>query len=224
MSPALTAPWKGRVAGRCRPRHGASRRLRGLLALLLLSVAGSALVPSVAARSTTPTDGVHRAPEETGLVVSQVLGVRDLSDAVDGRTAVWDWPLVGTPRVVQTFDPPAQRWLPGHRGIDLAGVAGERVLAVDAGVITFSGKVAGVGVVSVTHESGLRSTYQPVGDRAARGERVRRGHAVGVLDPVGSHCLLVDCLHLGAVRGREDYVDPLLLLLGVELALLPVGP
>ncbi len=30
------------------------------------------------------------------------------------------------------------------------------------------------------------------------------------------------CLHLGAVRNRDDYVDPTPLLLGVELTLLPV--
>jgi murein DD-endopeptidase MepM/ murein hydrolase activator NlpD len=125
---------------------------------------------------------------------------------------------------VRGFDPPARRWLPGHRGIDLAGLEGEAVLAVDAGVVSFSGQVAGVGVVSVTHRSGLRSTYQPVSDPAARGERVRRGDRIGRLDASGSHCAPSVCLHLGAVRDRDSYVDPTPLLLGVELALLPVGP
>ena len=71
------------------------------------------------------------------------------------------------------------------------------------------------------HES-LRSTYQPVSDRVGRGERVARGDRIGTLD-VGGHCLLADCLHLGAVRGRDTYVDPTPLLLGAELTLLPVG-
>lgn len=170
-------------------------------------------------------------PEATGLVISQVLGVREplarsaWAAAQDRhRTAPWDWPLVGVPPVARSFDLPEQRWLPGHRGIDLVGVAGEQVLAVDAGVITFSGTIAGVGMVSVTHESGLRSTYQPVEDRQPGGQRVGRGQRLGVLGATGSHCAPGDCLHLGAVRGRDAYVDPLLLLLGAELALLPVSP
>lgn len=160
----------------------------------------------------------------TGLLVSTVLGVRAPSAGPGdrARTALWGWPLVGTPEIVRGFDPPAQRWLPGHRGIDLAGVAGEAVLAVEAGVVTHSGVVAGVGTVSVTHANGLRSTYQPVSDRVGRGERVARGDRIGTLD-VGGHCLLADCLHLGAVRGRDTYVDPTPLLLGAELTLLPVG-
>ncbi|MFD1847448.1 hypothetical protein [Arthrobacter flavus] len=28
----------------------------------------------------------------------------------------WGWPLTPTPIVLRHFDPPAQRWLPGHRG------------------------------------------------------------------------------------------------------------
>ncbi|MFK5634781.1 MULTISPECIES: M23 family metallopeptidase [unclassified Ornithinimicrobium] len=140
----------------------------------------------------------------------------------DDRAVVtlWGWPLAGTPDVAHGFDPPAQRWLPGHRGIDLVGVAGENVLAVDAGVVTYSGQIAGVGIVSVTHPSGLRSTYQPVADRLPRAARVGRGERLGSLD-VGGHCVLADCLHLGAVRGHDRYVDPTPLLLGVRLRLLP---
>lgn len=202
--------------------------------LLALSGYGSAARADDTAAITAATANTK------GLVLSQVLGVRDLSghtghtghkahtahtDSGDrSRTALWDWPLVGTPPVVAAFDPPAQRWLPGHRGVDLGGVVGEQVLAVDEGVVTFSGEIAGVGMVSVTHESGLRSTYQPVDGRVPRGERVRRGQALGTLDTTASHCVPGACLHLGALRGRDDYVDPLPLLLGAELSLLPVEP
>ncbi|WP_083652940.1 M23 family metallopeptidase [Serinicoccus sp. CNJ-927] len=158
-----------------------------------------------------------------GATASVVIGVRTAAPASEDRerTALWGWPLAGEPGIVHGFDPPRQRWGAGHRGIDLAGVAGESVLAVDDGVVTFSGVVAGVGVVSVTHPSGLRSTYQPVADRVGRGARVARGDRVGHLDE-GGHCVIRACLHLGAVRNRDDYVDPTPLLLGVELTLLPV--
>jgi murein DD-endopeptidase MepM/ murein hydrolase activator NlpD len=150
-----------------------------------------------------------------GVTAQTLLAVGDRE-----ATTLWGWPLAGVPEVARGFDPPARRWLPGHRGIDLEGVAGESVLSVDAGVVTYSGQIAGVGIVSVTHESGLRSTYQPLSDRVARGSRVGRGDRLGTLD-LGGHCVLTDCLHLGAVRGR-DYVDPTPLLLGVRLRLLPL--
>ena len=97
----------------------------------------------------------------------------------------------------------------------------EAVLAVDTGVVAWSGTIAGVGIVSVDHAGGLRSTYQPVTDRVVRGERVARGQRLGRLD-VGGHCLLADCLHLGARRGDDHYVDPTPLLQPAELSLLPV--
>lgn len=232
-------------------RPGQLPRALARRALVPVLLSALALVPvphPPADAATSAEDRQGSAPEATGLVVSQVLGLRRFGASGLGpgtspvgpgmshggpgtshvadrsRTALWDWPLAGLPPVARPFDPPAQRWLPGHRGIDLAGVAGERVLAVDAGVVTFSGEVAGVGMVSVTHESGLRSTYQPVEGGVARGERVRRGQTIGVLASTASHCALADCLHLGAVRGRDDYVDPLPLLLDVRLTLLAVEP
>lgn len=208
-----------------------ARVLRALAALALslgLALPGGG-VPGSGSRESLERH-LSPAPGRDGLVLSQVIGVREhdrtdalrLASADRRRTALWGWPLAGVPPVIKTFDPPAQRWLPGHRGIDLAGVAGEAVLAVEAGVVSYSGTIAGVGVISVTHESGLRSTYQPVVDPLGRGDRVGRGQRIAVLDTTGTHCVLHDCLHLGAVRGRDDYVDPLPLLLGAELTLLPI--
>lgn len=191
-----------------RRRRGFTRRSAALGLLLALTGPG-------------PGPDAAVLPVEAGVVASSLLGGRAPADRAE--TTLWGWPLVGRPEIVRGFDPPPKRWLPGHRGIDLAGVAGEQVLAVEAGVVTYSGQIAGVGVVSVTHASGLRSTYQPVTDRVSRGDRVERGDPLGVLD-VGGHCILADCLHLGAVRGRHAYVDPTPLLLGVDLALLPVAP
>ena len=192
-------------------------------ALAAPALPGALAPPPLSVVPPTPGDG-HAPPEaEPGILASSLLGLREsLTDARE--TTLWGWPLAGVPTIVRDFDPPAQRWLPGHRGIDLAGIAGEPVLAVDDGVVTFSGKIAGVGMISVTHGSGLRSTYQPVTDRLSRGDRVGRGGRIGVLD-AGGHCPLADCLHLGAVRGRDAYVDPTPLLLEVDLTLLPVeGP
>ncbi|GGK62514.1 M23 family metallopeptidase [Ornithinimicrobium pekingense] len=178
------------------------------------------LLPSGAASATE----IRPAAPEDGSVVSMVLGTRTPAERAVGdreRTAVWGWPLAGRPDVARGFDPPERRWLAGHRGIDLVGVAGEAVLAVDTGVVAWSGTIAGVGIVSVDHAGGLRSTYQPVTDRVGRGERVARGQRLGRLD-AGGHCVVADCLHLGARRGADRYVDPTPLLQPAELSLLPV--
>lgn len=143
-----------------------------------------------------------------------------LTSGVTSRAA-WQWPLRGSPEVVKHFDPPEQRWLPGHRGIDLAGMAYTPVLAVADGTVSYSGSIAGIGIVSVTHPDGIRSTYQPVIERIEEGESVSAGDRIGDLGAVGSHCLVRTCLHLGAVRGKDHYVDPLLFLQPWELSLLP---
>jgi murein DD-endopeptidase MepM/ murein hydrolase activator NlpD len=123
--------------------------------------------------------------------------------------------------VVRPFVRPATRYGVGHRGADLLGHAGQPVLAVDDGVVSHVGVIAGRGTVTVVHASGLRSTYEPVMATVRRGERVVRGSPVGSLAVAGSHCGALACLHLGALR-EDDYLDPLSLLGGARVRLLPL--
>lgn len=125
--------------------------------------------------------------------------------AVDpaGRGA---WPLSPDPQVVHGFDPPASAYGAGHRGVDLAGSAGQPVLAALAGQVLFAGTVAGKGVVVVGHGD-TRTTYEPVTPLVRVGDRVQRGAPIGVLRP-GGHCMPGTCLHWGWLRG-ETYLDPL---------------
>ncbi|MFK5689994.1 M23 family metallopeptidase [Ornithinimicrobium sp. LYQ92] len=229
----MAAPTRVMRAAGVMPAAGVMRAAGALLVWCLVlpaaatSPAGGSEDATNSATGTATGDGgaaAGVAGPGRAMMTSQVLGTRETAGTARDRvdTAVWGWPLTGVPDLVHGFDPPEHRWSAGHRGIDLAGVAGEPVLAVQAGVVTYSGVVAGVGVVSLTHTSGLRSTYQPVSDRPERGDRVARGAVLGRLD-VGGHCTPGDCLHLGAVRGRDGYVDPMPLLLGVELTLRPVG-
>jgi murein DD-endopeptidase MepM/ murein hydrolase activator NlpD len=126
----------------------------------------------------------------------------------------WTWPLTpGPDRVVRDFDPPAQPWLAGNRGVDLAGRPGETVRAAGAGVVSFAGVIAHVGVVSVT-SGALRTTYQPLRVRVHRGDPVAAGSVLGTLTQAGSHCPPAPCLHWGLLRGPA-YLDPLALL-GLE--------
>jgi murein DD-endopeptidase MepM/ murein hydrolase activator NlpD len=136
--------------------------------------------------------------------------------------ALWGWPLAGAPPVARPFDPPPTPYAAGHRGVDLAGVAGQPVLAAGRGVVAFAGMVAGRPVVSVEHADGLRTTYEPVQSLVAAGQPVARGSPLGLL--VGGHagCPAEACLHWGLRRG-ETYLDPLLLLRPPRVRLLPWG-
>ncbi|GIM89525.1 murein hydrolase activator EnvC family protein [Paractinoplanes toevensis] len=130
------------------------------------------------------------------------------------------WP-VDSARVVRRFDPPPQRWLPGHRGVDLSAPPGAVVRAAGAGTVVFVGTVAGNGVVSVSHAGGLRTTYQPVLARVTRGDHVAAGDELGLLAAGHPGCPTPACLHWGLRRG-DVYLDPLALLGLGRVRLLPV--
>ena len=128
------------------------------------------------------------------------------------------WPLTGAITVVKEFDPPAQRWGRGHRGVDLAAARGDPVLATAAGTVTFAARLAGRGVVVVDHGR-LRTTYEPVTASVAVGDRVVVGDVVGTVS-AGSHCRR-PCLHWGLKDG-DAYLDPMLLGAGAgTLRLMP---
>lgn len=133
----------------------------------------------------------------------------------------WSWPLDPRPVVARRFDPPAQRWLAGHRGVDLLGSAGVAVRAPAEGVVAFAGSVAGKGVVSIDHPGGLRSTYEPVQALVTAGQSVRPLQEIGILATEGGHCAPRACLHWGARRG-SDYIDPLALVGAGPVVLLPM--
>jgi murein DD-endopeptidase MepM/ murein hydrolase activator NlpD len=123
------------------------------------------------------------------------------------------WPLAGTPRVVAAFDPPAQPWLPGQRGVDLATTPGATVFAAGAGTVTFAGPVAGIGVVTIAHSGGLRTTYEPLRVTVRKGDRIAAGAPIGHITGAVVSCpaAVGACLHWGLLRG-QDYLDPLALL------------
>lgn len=142
------------------------------------------------------------------------------ADGGDPDLGWWSWPVQPTPRVVAAFEAPESDYGPGHRGVDLAGAAGQSVFAVAAGEVTFAGRVAGRGVVVIDHGE-LRSTYEPVAAQVAKGDGVAAGDRIATLTADASHCAPQACLHLGA-RDGDAYVDPLLLLGGQRLRLKPL--
>ncbi|MGY0018997.1 M23 family metallopeptidase [Streptomyces sp. YJ-C3] len=127
------------------------------------------------------------------------------------------WPVGDHPAVVRPWSPPATPYGPGHRGVDLSAPIGAPVRAVAAGRVSFTGEVAGRGVVSVelsgTGDPPLRTTYEPVTATVEKGTEVAPGDPIGVLQLPTGHCppSSPSCLHWGLLRG-DTYLDPLSLL------------
>lgn len=119
----------------------------------------------------------------------------------------WEWPLPGTPAVLHGFDPPAQRWLAGHRGVDLAGPPGQEVTAPSSGIVSYVGRIVDRPVLVIDHGSGLLTSLEPVRSTLVVGSIVGAGDEVGIIG-TGAHC---DgrCLHWG-LRLDGQYIDPLL--------------
>lgn len=132
------------------------------------------------------------------------------------------WPLDPRPEVLRGFEAPPQPWAAGHRGVDLRGSPGQAVRAAGAGTVSFSGVIAGRGVIAIQHPDGRRTTYEPVGERDPAGTVEHPGDRIGTLDE-GAHCGDTPCLHWGLLVGPDDYRDPLSLLLFRQVRLLPLG-
>lgn len=128
---------------------------------------------------------------------------------------VWS-PPVNAP-VVESFESPASRYGPGHRGVDYAVPAGTPIRAAGDGVVVFAGTVAGTLHVTVLHAGGLRTSYSFLASvRVRRGETVRRGQVLGSSGGGGSHGH-GGTVHLG-LRAGDRYLDPLLLFQPIDLA------
>jgi murein DD-endopeptidase MepM/ murein hydrolase activator NlpD len=136
------------------------------------------------------------------------------------------WPVTPRPTVTRGFDAPSPNWKPGHRGVDVAGTAGQPVYAAAAGTVVFAGKLAGRPVVSIAHPGGLHTSYEPVQAAVRVGQLVTSGQLLGELAAGHPGCPVAACLHWGAMWGpasRADYVDPLGLLTETPIRLKPLA-
>lgn len=158
------------------------------------------------------------------LVLSPVTAAAEPAGRDPGVTVGrWGPPLDGRLTVTRPFDRLPHPYAAGHRGADLAGLPSVPVLAAGDGTVVFAGAVAGRPVVSIDHDGGLRTTYEPVDASVAAGQAVARGSPIGTLAIGHPGCPVQACLHWGLRRG-ETYLDPLQLLRPPRVRLLPPGP
>lgn len=139
------------------------------------------------------------------------------------RTPISDFvlPVAGPAVVLTPFHPPATRHGTGHRGVDLAGRVGGQIRATGSGTVVFAGPLAGRGVISIDHPIGLRTTYEPVTGSVKAGDAVVAGQVIGVLEAGHPVCAPAVCLHWGARLPDGSYLDPMTLLGGLRVRLLP---
>ncbi|MDR7375034.1 murein DD-endopeptidase MepM/ murein hydrolase activator NlpD [Kocuria rhizophila] len=121
--------------------------------------------------------------------------------------AGWAWPVSPRPGVERAFEAPAQKWLPGHRGVDLSAPPGTPLRSPAAGVVSFSGVVVDREVLTIDHGDGRKSSVEPVSATVRRGERVERGQVVARVAAPG-HGPRGGSVHWG-VREHGEYVNPL---------------
>ncbi len=148
---------------------GPTRRPRLLVLLLVLMVVLAARACSQPGCSARPcprcrTHRRHRRAEPRHGGAARRAG---------RRPAPWVWPT-GSRVVDRPWEAPDGDYGPGHRGIDVAAALGTPAVAVDDGTVTFAGQVAGRGVVTIDHGSGLVSTLDSVVPTVAAGQVVTR--------------------------------------------------
>jgi murein DD-endopeptidase MepM/ murein hydrolase activator NlpD len=140
------------------------------------------------------------------------LGLIASANAISNPKCVgplWMWPI--QPKVlIRDFDPPAIKYLAGHRGVDLLTTTGAPILAPEDGVISFSGEVALKPVVTI-RVNGLKSTFEPAATVLPVGTPVKKGMPIGVVvspDTYINHCEPQTCIHWGIKNDAGDYFDP----------------
>lgn len=192
-------------------RHTAVMRkvIITLCCCLALSLTGVPASPAAGITADRGLPAVASSAAPTALSSGKTSGLRDFLY----------WPTGHPTAVPRKFDPPAQKWLAGHRGIDLKVSPGQTVFAATDATVLYAGNLAGRPVISLEDTTGRRYTYEPVEPSVAVGDDVTRGQAIGTA--LGGHCSGGDCLHFGVKDGPDGYVDPLRLL-GGRIRLFPV--
>ena len=129
----------------------------------------------------------------------------------------WRIPL-DQPILVNEFRQPSADWSAGHRGVDYLVTDGQAVFAPHSGVVSFSGFVVNRSVISIRHENGLISSYEPVCGLIRPKVGVTAGEPIGVVcspSEYPSHCGPRLCLHF-SLRNPNGYLSPLVKIGGLS--------
>ena len=136
------------------------------------------------------------------------------------QASAWSWPLRG--EVLRPYSLGPDPYAAGqHRGVDVAGSAGEAVRAPAAGVVSFVGVVPSSGRTVTIQTDGYAVSLTHLGETTvAKGATVAEGDAVGVSGQSGEVEWPTPYVHLGirVSSAADGYVDPATLLPPREVA------
>ena len=133
---------------------------------------------------------------------------------VTPQASAWSWPLRG--EVLRPYSLGPDPYAAGqHRGVDVAGSAGEAVRAPAAGVVSFVGVVPSSGRTVTIQTDGYAVSLTHLGETTvAKGATVAEGDAVGVAGQSGEVEWPTPYVHLGirVSSAADGYIDPATLL------------
>jgi murein DD-endopeptidase MepM/ murein hydrolase activator NlpD len=128
-----------------------------------------------------------------------------------GNQQTWMSPVVGS-ELVNSYRAAETTYGPGHRGVDYQVTLGQGVFAPAGGNVSFVGKVVDRQVLSLSHQDGIVSSYEPVCSSLAIGQEVSAGDLVAEVCEADQeylqHCADVICLHF-STRRYGEYLSPL---------------
>jgi murein DD-endopeptidase MepM/ murein hydrolase activator NlpD len=137
----------------------------------------------------------------------------------------WNPPLEAPVRLVNQYRQPNSDYSAGHRGVDYLVTVGQPILAPADGTVWFAGTVAQRPVLSLKHEGGYLTEFEPACTDLSNGEPVFAGQEIAVVCPAlptyQGHCTKVSCLHFSLrspvrIKGASEYLSPLLFIGGLN--------
>ena len=131
----------------------------------------------------------------------------------------WNPPLDAPIKLVNQYRQPNSDYSAGHRGIDYLAIENQRILSPADGQVSFVGLVVNRNLISIRHQNGLQTEYEPVCSELKLGQRVSRGQQIGWLcqgqTNYDQHCDSADCLHF-SLRKNGAYLSPLVQIGGMN--------
>lgn len=144
------------------------------------------------------------------------------ASAVSGSSlpaTTWNPPLDAPVRLVNQYRQPNSDYSAGHRGVDYLAAPNQVVLAPADGQVWFAGKVAQRPLLSLLHEGGYLTEFEPVCTDLKKGEQVFAGQEIARVCKAEAnylqHCPSAICMHF-SLRVDGAYLSPLVFIGGLN--------
>lgn len=137
-----------------------------------------------------------------------------------GNASGDSWVLPISPAALMNpYRQPSSDYSAGHRGVDYRVSLGQPVVAPASGQVAFVGKVVNRNLITISHDGGYKTEFEPVCSNLARGANVSIGEQIGEIcdADVGyrQHCAQARCLHFSMRLGGQ-YLSPLAVIGGMS--------